>query len=266
MPDTPRSMSILQLLLATNGTGQITAQQIRDFLVSVDPEDAITKGTVASLPSNTKAGWLRLFTNGFLIARDNASTWDYWGPIFPLSPPVDSGFSWVNQGSSTVTTTNGGIVLYQPGHAGDSLSCYVKSSPSTPWTLTVHQRAALYPGNSCQAGLCFRESSSGKIASLHVGFTGGGWAIQSTKWNSATSFSANYVTASSAGYVPRWLRIADDGSNRICSYSDDGVNFLAYHSIGRTDFLTADQAGFFVSAGGGTSKDAYQTILHFAFA
>lgn len=263
MADTVRSKSALQTLLATNGTNSITAQNVRDFLVSVDPEGAITKGNVASLPSNQKAGFVYLQTNGWLLGRDNATTWDYWGPIFPQTPFVDSGFSWVNQGSSTITTTNGGATLYQPGHASDSLSCYLKAA-SAPFTITVYMMPTLYPSNSTQAGLVFRESSTGKLATFQAAFAGGIWAWQSSKWTNATTFSANYSSIALGPGYP-WLRITDDNSNRICQYSADGVNWLTFHTVTRLDFLTggADQAGIFINAGGGSTHDAYATFLHY---
>jgi hypothetical protein len=262
MPDTVRSKSALQTLLGDNTTGDISPQDVRDFLVSVDPESTVTKGVVASLPANAKAGFLYLPTNGFMLGRDNGSTWDYWGPIFPLIPPADSGFSWVNQGSATVGTTNGGITIYNPASSGDSLRCRVKTAPATPWTLTVYQRALFHPTNSAQVGILFRESSSGKISSFHQAFTGGTFAIQSTKWSSATAFSANY-TSVGMGLVGRWLRITDNGTNRICYSSDDGINWISYHSVTRLDFLTggADQFGLFVS--GGNNIDIYGTWLHY---
>jgi len=42
------------------------------------------------------------------------------------------------------------------------------------------------------------------------------------------------------------MRIADNNTNRICSVSADGQNWIEVHSVGRTDFLTADQVGFMI--------------------
>jgi hypothetical protein len=47
---------------------------------------------------------------------------------------------------------------------------------------------------------------------------------------------------------PLFLQIGDDGTNRLVKFSADGQNFETFHSIGRTDFLTADEWGFYVSA------------------
>lgn len=266
MADTIRTKAALQTLLATNGVGAIDAQDVRDFLVSVDPENAVGKGSYASIPAVQKGGFIWLSSDSALLARDNGSTYDYWGPLFPLSPPVDSGWTWVNQGSSTITAANGGLTMYQPGHSGDGISCYVKTAPATPWSLTVYQQVTLFPNNSTYAGLCFRQSSDGKLATFSIAFTGGAYTMDSKKWTNPTTVSAGYQSTTAVPFNCRWLRIKDDGSNRLCQWSDDGVNFVTWHSIGRTDFLTADQYGFFINAAAGTGKDCYQTLLSLAVA
>jgi hypothetical protein len=49
-----------------------------------------------------------------------------------------------------------------------------------------------------------------------------------------------------------WLRIEDDGTNRICTWSADGRNWIMASPHGRTDSLTADEVGFAVDASNGT--------------
>jgi len=57
------------------------------------------------------------------------------------------------------------------------------------------------------------------------------------------------------------LRIADDGVNRICTFSPDGITFAPFTSVGRTDFLTANAVIFF-----GTTVDTVSggiiNVLH----
>jgi hypothetical protein len=97
----------------------------------------------------------------------------------------------------------------------------------------------------------FREAGTGELHCFSVQANSGGASevfLNSVKYSSATAFSALY---SQAGYYPGGvihLRIADDGVNRICSYSPDGQNWMTFHSIGRTDFLTADEVGFGANA------------------
>jgi hypothetical protein len=48
--------------------------------------------------------------------------------------------------------------------------------------------------------------------------------------------------------VPRFFRISDNGTDRKVFVSTDGVTFIEWTTVGRTDFLTADQVGFYVCA------------------
>jgi hypothetical protein len=104
-------------------------------------------------------------------------------------------------------------------------------------------------------GLCWRKSGTGELVIFYVYASGDNRSEQYCgvgKLSSPTVFTSNYLSvyfASLMGYGPcLWLRIADDGTNRVCSYSADGQNFVTVHSVGRTDFLTADEVGFFADA------------------
>ena len=91
-----------------------------------------------------------------------------------------------------------------------------------------------------------------------------GTNIYSSKWTNDTTFSTDYQAITNV-YPLRnpmtWLRIADDGSNRICSWSADGFTWQVLHTIGRTDFLTANEVGFFVDAWN-VASPTYDVAMH----
>ena len=98
-------------------------------------------------------------------------------------------------------------------------------------------------------GLCFRQSSDGKIVyfGTRLGEIG---QIKVEKWTDSTTFSANYVTYEvpmDSGVFPIWYRIEDDNTDRKSYWSTDGQYFHQLHTVGRTDFLTADQVGFMIA-------------------
>lgn len=208
----------------------------------------ITTAAYASRQAAAKAGRLFLPNNGFYIERDTGSAWASWGPIFPMTPPISGDFAWINQGSATISTTNGGIYISQPSGA-ELVHIQKKTKPSTTFTITAAfvGTVPLTGSNFAGFGLTFRQSSDGKIHNFGVRNNNGVWSMNSFKWTDATTFSASY--SESTMIIPNiiWFRIADDGSNRICSFSADGINFQQFHSIGRTDFLTADEVGFFIN-------------------
>lgn len=261
MPDTRRSLSALQTLFADNASGDISPQDGRDELISSHPEKVVQTDTEANTPSSGQlTGDLFLPSNGFWAKRYSGSAWVPWGPLFPLTAPVSGDFTAVNGGgTSSLTTTYGGMVLADSTSTGsDNIRIYKKSAPSTPYTITaaillVADLADASPG--FDGGLCFRQSSDGK---LHVF----GLSVNSTrqarlvgvKYTNPTTFSAGYFDYDfvSAGFASAvvWLRIADNGTNRICSISADGQTWQAIHTIGRTDFLTADEVGLYIDPWG----------------
>jgi hypothetical protein len=58
-------------------------------------------------------------------------------------------------------------------------------------------------------------------------------------------------------------RAADNSTNRICSYSVDGQNWFVFHTVGRTDFLTADEVGFYIDVENATFGTGI-TLIHWA--
>lgn len=185
-----------------------------------------------------------------------ASATTGWGSVYNLTAPVNGDFSWVNQGTASVTSSGGGLFLRCPVSASLSIRARVKTAPATPYTITAAFLPVLIGLNYQNVGIGWRESGTGK---MHVfvfngrtpGVGVGGFNLVSTKLTDATTFSADYTLAGQVRpYLwgsPAWARIADDGVNRICSFSNDGTNWFQFHSIGRTDFLTggADQVLFF---------------------
>lgn len=188
-------------------------------------------------------GSLYFPNNGFVVRRSDGTTWNAWGPLFPLNDIASAPTAWVNQGSAILSTSHGGIFIEGPAGSGPSLRIRDKAAPATPYTIT-----ACFLGrcmNTQRIGIGFRASSSGKLATIEV-LSAASYAV--SKWTDATTFSATYIT-SVAGQIGTlvWLRIADNGTSRISSISSDGVHFIPLHTVGRTDFLTADRVCFWVS-------------------
>jgi hypothetical protein len=94
----------------------------------------------------------------------------------------------------------------------------------------------------------FRQSSDGKLSTFGpLSNTTLQMAVQN--WTSATLVSATAAfNVWFSGCPLVWLRIADDGTNRIYSTSADGQNWRTFYSVSRTTFLTsgADEVGFFI--------------------
>ena len=206
----------------------------------------ITTELYASRQAAAKAGRLFLPSNGFVVERDTGSAWAPWGPLFPFTPPVDGDYSWFNQGAASISTTNGGIFLSLPASAGANFRGRIKAK-TAPYTITAALLPNFHPTNFAVGfGLFFTNGTA--VHAFGVGFdtgTSGAYLLLSRKYTNATTFSTNYSSIRFQTFSPvLWLRIADDNANRICSISNDGVNFIPFHTVGRTDFLTATHVGF----------------------
>jgi hypothetical protein len=213
--------------------------------------NSTSTGAVGSEPASPASGDLYFQNNGFAISRYSGSAWTPWGPNFMFTAPISGDFSWVNQGSASVDTTNGGVYLEAPAAAGENVRARVKTAPATPYTITLGfiPGAIPPPTSVSNMGLTFRETGTGELATCALGFTGGGvYQLFSYKFTSPTVFSATYINTAYMMTPIVWLRMTDDGSNRKCAFSGDGQHFIEYHSVARTDFLTADQVGYYVNA------------------
>lgn len=172
--------------------------------------------------------------------------------ITGLTQPSNSGFSWVNQGGASLTDNTTYLTLAGAASgAGASLTLRVKTAPTGAYTLIAYLQPLMVQKAFQSYGLCFRESSTGKIAIIDIlaAAATGMPVIRSSKFTSATAFSADYTTIG-VPQMYRWFKIADDTTNRKVSFSADGSNWIQLHSVSRTDFLTggADQIGFHLSA------------------
>ena len=100
--------------------------------------------------------------------------------------------------------------------------------------------------------MIWRQSSDGKLVTFGQYYSNSLW-LHLYKWTNPTTASALYFGLGSFGSGPQWptwLRLEDDGVNRKAYVSNDGTNWLLVHTVGRTDFLTADEVGFAVQSGG----------------
>jgi hypothetical protein len=208
------------------------------------------RGTRANQPAATDVlpGNLYFIEDEWVLERSDGTVWTPYGPIYEFTPPVNGDYTWTNQGTSSVTATNGGIYLLGQTSAVVNVRIRKKTAPATPYTITAGFLCTGVTASVAQgAGIGFRESGSGKLATLDIAVGSGYPALLVTKWTSPTAVSGFYLTpAEYLGSFFNWFRIADNGVNRICSISADGHNFIQVHSVVRTDFLTADEVFFHV--------------------
>lgn len=170
----------------------------------------------------------------------------------PFVTPTLTGFSWVNQGSAfTETNADGSILLQGTTSSGRNLQGLFTAAPSPPYRVTAAFIPFLWTGAQyMRCGIGWRQSSDGKLALFsRLAVSAQDGAVNSIKYPSPTGTSVDYTNWQMAALIPvTWVRITDDNTNRVIAVSPNGINWADWHSISRTDYLTADQIGFFVDS------------------
>jgi len=174
-----------------------------------------------------------------------------------LTPLNQSAWSWLNQGSAVVNQASNLVRLTAPTDAGENIRSRIVIAPSAPYTVT----ALVYPGPlrtgaTTQIGLCFYESSSGKIVAFGVdsNVASATNTVNVRKNTSTTVNSANTNLGALSSISAYWLRITDNGTNLIYLVSfDGGINYETVLSETRGTFFTVapDNYGISVQNFGG---------------
>lgn len=181
------------------------------------------------------------------VYDEGDAEWKLWFERYECEPPDLGDFTWDNNTGTTAVSSGGAIVMTATSQAGSSTRNLYKAAPATPYTITALVANVFYGNdngsNQVGPGLNFRQSSDGKISAFAATFV----AVGIRNFTNATTFSASPAGVSKSNKVIySWLRITDDGANRIYEVSFDGWNWNTIYTVARTTFLTADQVGFHV--------------------
>jgi hypothetical protein len=143
--------------------------------------------------------------------------------------------------------TNGVHYLKTPAETSN-LRMRMQTAPATPWKRVARVEFDIVNANFNHAGICIRESSSGKI--IYIGVEAFSNSVVVNNHSDPVNFVSGYagVLYGANRGAPKWLKIEDDGTNRIYSYSYDGFNWHVALSHARTTYFVADQVGFYVQS------------------
>jgi hypothetical protein len=212
-------------------------------------------GTFANLPSAT-IGVVRYdFTNSYYShAVSDGTDWHYFFPgLGEASRPKLADFTWINQGAATADDTYGYITIEAPANSADSMRMLVRSVPATPWTLTMGFTSLAVGVDAPKLGACYRESATQKVVTVACRVA---QQIGMARYTNATTYAGSnevdFYIIYAAQNAPLFLRLSDNGTNRVTSRSTDGRHWTVIGTISRTDFLTADQVGVFVNPASAT--------------
>jgi hypothetical protein len=212
----------------------------------------ISAGTFAALPAAGTSGNMYLFTDSlYPYARDNGSSWI---PFFQgKSMTAPTGFSWINQSTASLITTNGGeAIISAAGTAASNINGRSIAYPAAPFTrtLTAMVTPMYVNGNSSPingaGGLFISDGTQVEFISIY------GLSQMAVQYGPTfTNISTNVVAPTYTGLLNTaiWFRFNDDGTtNRTFSYSFDGVTYQAFLIEGRTTRFTPTLIGYCAGA------------------
>jgi hypothetical protein len=162
---------------------------------------------------------------------------------FASGSTIDTGrWTWVNQGTRTAPVARSFVTLTAvSAGTGDVWSHVVQAAPATPWTVVAQLGLNMsIKSNFLYGGLIVRDSATGKFTAFKFDNTG----VEVDNWTNPTTFSAN-IKSVAYGTYPNlggpgpllFLKVQDDGTNLIFSWSFDGALYQVFQSVGRTSFL-----------------------------
>jgi hypothetical protein len=221
--------------IGTTGSAQANAGQEAFFYVS---------GTIGASGSQAKKSIFGgdVVVSGALYQNAN------------ILPPPSASWTTTNISPSSALFIDQNGHLFLSGNVGVTTNHRIahRSAPGTPYRVTAKIRTLHGFGSSGTsfAAMAFRESGSGRLVAFGLYFNSstGLMRMAVLKYDSPTSFNSSYADNPIPSMSELWLRLEDDGTNRICSYSTNGINFAIAHTVSRTDFLTADQVGITVES------------------
>lgn len=200
----------------------------------------------------------------------------FFGPV--TIPPLAGTFTQYNAGgrSTSLSTVNNTLLFScTNGTTGYDARLGIQAIPGSTWTVIAHFAVVMEPVTNILAGIGCRQSSNGSIEMYEIQIDATTDLItkhQAIANNTTTSPTYTQSSVSNAGnarseYVGAggyWMKLQDDGTNRLMSMSQNGADWSQLFSTGRTSFLTCDQWGieiFSSNAAPGTISARFDSLV-----
>jgi hypothetical protein len=211
----------------------------------------ITQGTAASLPATCTTNDLYYMTNSVYTARcSSTNTWSYFsGMLGNVTRPTSTGWTWSNQGSCTIDSTNGYEYESCPANGGTTNSARIryKAAPGGSFTLTacfLHDTAGS-DGGFAGYGLYFGDGT--KWVSFNLQAEPTTWALIESEWTTSSAFSTVRLEWNNSGPSrtsvivgnPSCLQLVYNGTTMVYNYSADSFHWNQFDSRSATSFLAS---------------------------
>jgi hypothetical protein len=225
--------------------------------------DYLSVGPFASRPASPFAGFRYKATDSPVDSVYDGTNWNDFVRDSKVTLPINGNFSWINQGSATVADNGGGVILSTPNDTSESLHIRKVASLAPPYTVELGYENLCFPKNSALCGLCVGDSVSTKIITLINEASNFAQELNIDQWSSPTNSFNQLVGGNQTIPIKLvFLKMHNDGTNRLYSWSNDGQNWVQIYSEGNTTFITENYVGFGVATENNGLPAAMQ-VYHF---
>lgn len=181
-------------------------------------------------------------------------------------PPASASFAWLNQGSATVTQTDGTgapILLTLPDSNATLAWRGRFISFTAPFTVTAFMRATQGNINSFASGLYFSDGT--KWAGMEFLSETSDTELVIRKLTNSGAVSSTTVVSQVQNpwpYGGYWFRVSSISGTMLYQYSQDGSNWITALSEATGTFLTPDRVGFAgLCLTGGSVANNYVSLI-----
>lgn len=212
-----------------------------------------TTGPTASLPAPGNAGNTYWPANGSYLYEDNGVSWQAFGPIQPMTPPIPANFMWVNQSTATETFTNGCAFINNSTSAGETINASLRlmTVPTAPYTVTIACNpfftiAPSGPSYSFALPIAWYNSTSTNLFVLNIRNDTSIFNYAIDEWASPTTGGTELVAPVNINFIrqwPSWFRGEDDGTNRNL-YWGDGYNWFKFYTTANNTYFVPTHIGY----------------------
>ena len=157
-------------------------------------------------------------------------------PWATFTDPTTVSFSWMNQGSATVTTRTKSLYLLAPAISGDNIRGQQIAAPTAPWSVTACLVPQQFNVNYNQVGLYVSDGT--KIQFFILAANG---LVALNDYSNPTTYAGTQVFSANLGApLPfLFLKIYYDGTTLYFYWSVNGVDFTLLSSVAGTSFLSS---------------------------
>lgn len=165
-----------------------------------------------------------------------------------FTTPPSTGWSWENQGGSTVATGAGYPYFAIPATGLDTARAYYRAAPASPFSITAALRMLYYLGGGgpqCAAGLALGDGT--KYLQFGVfAFEGQNTnpILRIERWSSISAGGTHYNQWGPMGTLGQlysidilWLRVTVDATNITWYVSIDNANWIQFDQRAVGDYL-----------------------------